>query len=48
MDIRSNITLCLKGFSRAKPEGTPEGEGLHLTMYPELSPNRILYCFNNH
>ena len=21
------------------PEGTPEGKGLYLTLYPELSPN---------
>ena len=24
---------------RAKPKGTPEGKGLYLTVYPELSPN---------
>ena len=29
----SNITLCLKEFPRAKPEGTPEGKGLYLTLY---------------
>ena len=33
------ITLCLKEFPRAKPEGTPEGKGLYLTMYPKSSPN---------
>ena len=32
-------TLCLKEFPRAKPEGAPEGEGVYLTVYPELSPN---------
>ena len=31
--------LCQKEFPKAKPEGTPEGKGLHLTVYPELSPN---------
>ena len=24
---------------RVKPEGTPEGEGVYLTVYSELSPN---------
>ena len=38
-DIRSNIPLRLKEFPRAKPEGTPEGGGVYLTVYPELSPN---------
>ena len=38
-DIRSNIPLCLKEFPRAKPEGTPEGEGLYFTVHPEVSPN---------
>ena len=39
-DIRSNIPLRLKEFlRRAKPEGTPEGEGVYLTVYPESSPN---------
>ena len=37
--MRSNIPLRLKEFLRAKPEGTPEGEGVYLTVYPELSPN---------
>ena len=36
-DIRSTIALCLREFPRAKPEGTPEGEGLYLTTYPEMS-----------
>ena len=35
----SNIPHRLKEFSRAKPEGTPEGEGLYLTVYPESSTN---------
>ena len=38
-DIRSNIPHRLKEFPRAKPEGTPEGEGVYLTAYPESSPN---------
>ena len=38
-DIRSNITLRLKEFPRAKPAGTPEGEGVYLTVYTELSPS---------
>ena len=28
-------SLCLKEFPRAKPEGTPEGKELYLTLYPE-------------
>ena len=28
-----------EGVLRAKPEGTPEGKGLYLTVYPESSPN---------
>ena len=32
-------TICLTEFPRAKPEGTPEGQGLYLTVYPELSHN---------
>ena len=31
--------LRMKEFRRAKPEETPEGEGVYLTVYPELSPN---------
>ena len=38
-DIWSNIPLCLKEFPRAKPKGTPEGEGVYLTVYTESSPN---------
>ena len=34
------VPLCLKEFPRAKPEGTPEGKGVYLTVYPELNPNR--------
>ena len=39
-DIRSNIP-------RAKPEGTPEGKGVYLTVYPEVSPNteRVYFFF---
>ena len=37
--IRSNIPLHLKEFPRAKPEVTPEGEGIYLTEYPDLSPS---------
>ena len=35
----SNIPIRLKVFPRAKPEGTPEGGGVNLTVYPESSPN---------
>ena len=35
----SNITLCLQEFPRAKSEGTPEGKGLYLIVYPESGPN---------
>ena len=38
-NILSNIALRLREFPRAKPEGTPKGGGLYLTVYPELSPN---------
>ena len=31
--------LILKEFPRAKPEGTSEGGGVYLTIYPELSPD---------
>ena len=44
-DIWSNINLCLKEFPRAKPEGTPEGKGLYLTEYPELSTNKDIISF---
>ena len=27
------------------PEGTPEGKGLYLTVYPELSPNTDIISF---
>ena len=32
-------TPLSEGVSRAKPEGTPEGKGVYLTVYPESSPN---------
>ena len=38
-DVRSNIPLRLKEFPSAKPKGTPEGEGVYLSVYPESSPN---------
>ena len=38
-DILSSIPLCLKEFLMAKPKGTPEGQGVYLTIYPESSPN---------
>ena len=38
-DIRSNISLCLEEFLRAKLDGTPEGEGVYFTAYTESSPN---------
>ena len=44
-DIQSNITLFLKEFPRAKPDGTPEGKGLYLTVYPESSPNTDIISF---
>ena len=44
-DIRSNIILCLKEFPMAKPEETPEGKGLYLIVYPELSPNTDIISF---
>ena len=47
-DTRSNIPLRLKEFPRVKPEGTPEGEGVYLTVYPKSSPKRIVYNFYNH
>ena len=34
-------------FPRAKPKGTPEGEGIYLTEYPELSPNTDSMSFYN-
>ena len=33
------IPIRLKEFPRAKPEGTPKGGGVYLTVYPESSPN---------
>ena len=47
-DIRSNIPLRLKEFPRAKPKETSEGRRVYLTVYPESSPNKTLYHFNNH
>ena len=44
-DIWSNITLCLKEIPRVKPEGTPEGKGLYLTVYSESSPNTDIISF---
>ena len=44
-DIRSNITLCQKAFPRAKPEGTLEGKGLYLIIYPESSLNTAIISF---
>ena len=46
-DIQSYIPLCLKEFPRAKPEGTPEGKGLYLTVYPKSSHNTDIISFNN-
>ena len=39
---RSNITLCLKEFPRAKTEGISEGGGVYLTKYPDLSSNLLV------
>ena len=41
------VLLFNKEFPRAKPEGTPEGKGLCLTVHHKSSPNRTLYHFNN-
>ena len=38
-DALANIALHLKGVPKSKPKGTPEGEGLYLTICSELSPN---------
>ena len=38
-NIRLNVCLRLKEFPRAKPKRTPEGGGVYLTVYPEMSPN---------
>ena len=38
MDMGSNIALRLRDFPWVKTKGTPEGKGLYLTVYPELSP----------
>ena len=51
--VRINVTFHLqqflyshlKEFPRAKPEGTPEGEGVYLTVHPELSPNTDIISF---
>ena len=47
-DILSNIPLYLKEFPRAKPEGTPEGKVVYLTVDPESSPNMGSKSFLNH
>ena len=39
VSVLGNIPLHLKEFMRAKPAGTPEGEGVYLTVYLESSPN---------
>ena len=44
-DIRTDITPCLKEFPRAKPQVTPEGKGLYLTVYLESSPNADIISF---
>ena len=38
-DVRSNIALCRREFSKAKPEGTPEGKRIYLSVCPESSLN---------
>ena len=38
-DIQSNIALCLREFTRARPDRTPKGRGPYLTVYPESRPN---------
>ena len=42
------IPLRLKEFPRAKPQGTPEGRGVYLTVCPKSSPNTDITSFNNH
>ena len=42
------IPLRLKEFPRAKPQGTPEGGGVYLTVCPKSSPNTDITSFNNH
>ena len=37
--IRIRTRQGMRECPRAKPEGTPEGGGLYLTVYPESSPN---------
>ena len=37
--------IRLKEFPRAKPEGTPEGGGVYLTIYPESSPDTDIISF---
>ena len=37
-DVRSIIALCLREFPRPKPERTPEGGGLYLTVNLMLIP----------
>ena len=34
------IRIRARCSQRKKPKGTPEGEGLYLTVYPESSPNK--------
>ena len=33
------FTPSPEGVPKAKPEGTPEGKGMYLNVYPESSPN---------
>ena len=33
------IRIMTREFLRAKPEGTPEGKGVYLTVYSKSSPN---------
>ena len=38
-------TVKYNPSSEGVPEGTPEGEGLYLTVYPESSPNTDVISF---
>ena len=38
-------TVKYKLLPEGVPEGTSEGKGLYLTVYPELSPNKDIISF---
>ena len=46
--MRANIASRLREFPRAKPEETPEGQRLYLTVYPEVTHNMdSIKCLTN-